>query len=88
MQVGEFVAILRMRQVDVGWALDRAEALARRMWHSKVLQFNWSLMGLRKIGVIMGLAKWYFESLAHTLVPEPKVSSHTESPAPSRRQKT
>ena len=67
----EFIALLRMREVDVGSAVDRAELLARRLWKSRILSLDKSLAPLRKLKVIIGLSRWLFNALAYSLAPEP-----------------
>ena len=67
----EFMALLRMREIDVGSAVDRAELLARRLWTSRILSLDKSLAPLRKLKVIIGLSRWLFNALAYSLAPEP-----------------
>ena len=69
--ISEFMSILRMRQIDVGSAVDRAEKLARRLWTSRVLSMDATLTPLRKLNVIIGVCRWYFNALAYSLAPEP-----------------
>ena len=51
--------------------MDRAEKLARRLWTSRVLSMDPTLAPLRKLKVIIGVCRWYFNTLAYSLAPEP-----------------
>jgi hypothetical protein len=75
-QVAEFMALLRMRTGDVGSALVRSENLARRMWSGNVCSVHTPFHSLRKLSVITGISRWYFNSLAFSLTKEVKTKSN------------
>lgn len=77
--VSELMQLLRMRHIDVTSAMNRAKDLARRLWNSTLISMDESLSGLRKLGVIVALTKWYFEALARSLAPEPTDRMTAES---------
>lgn len=70
--VAEFVAILRFRQIDCLSAASRAEAFARRAWSSRAVRAQIELKPLRRLPVIMGLARWLLSALAAPLPPLPE----------------
>jgi len=73
-QVAEFMAVLRMRTVDVTSAQARTEALARRMWNGKACgPRSGNLQALRRLRVIGGLCGWYFRSLSFSLAEDAQV---------------
>jgi len=74
-QVAEFVAVLRMRSVDVSAAAARSEAFVRRMWSGTVCdQHHPETHPLRTLGLITCLGRWLFRALCFSLAPDPPCS--------------
>jgi len=71
-QVAEFMAVLRMRSVDVSAAAARSEAFVRRMWSGTVCdKHHTDTHKLRTLGLITSLGRWLFRALCFSLAPDP-----------------
>lgn len=83
--INEFVTILRYRHADCTSASARTEALARRVWSSRLVRSVPELRPLRKLSIIAGLAAWLHAALATPLPPLP--INETEAKAALSRAK-
>jgi len=64
----QFFDLLRMRNMEVITAQNRAESFARRLWSARLLRNDPVLSKLTTVKIIAPLTKWYFQAICKRLV--------------------